>query len=252
MMSLFVNKEVEPKVHLSSSHISESNQEVYRLQFLAEVLKCQDTINKKLAYSLESINSLFQKTALDQQQQNLIIESKIEGQKTVHSHMLINLERLEAIINERMEQINGDKQEIAQLVGKEEIVHQTILAQLSTQDQISMNIIKKISELEIELTEHIKNQQSAQTEITSKLEVQDVYHKTVMERLDQQEAITHKVNRQLDNLKSVIFERIGHLAEKIEVQSKHTIKSLTGLFFKPELKSNGESKDNESEKITIK
>lgn len=192
MMSLFVNKELEHKVLLYPVKFPKSNQEVYRHQYLNEVLKYQNQINQKLTSSIDSINSI-------------------------------------------LEQSMNKKQEIEERVGKDEIVHQAILAQLSTQDQIIINLTNKIESMEKEIGEFIINQQKTQNEMTSKIEVQDVYHQTVMERLEQQEANTYKISRQLENLRAVIFERINHLAEKVEIQTKHTIKSLTELLFKKEL-----------------
>ncbi len=100
--------------------------------------------------------------------------------------------------------------------------------------------------MENEIREFVKNQQNTQNEMTSKIEMQDVYHQTVMERLEQQEANTYKISRQLENLRAVIFERINYLAEKIEIQTKHTIKSLTGLLFKTKVNKEEHSEEEET------
>jgi hypothetical protein len=207
-MSLYLNNEVEPKVGLSPNRLSDNNQEVYRLHFLAEIIKQQEIINHKMTDSLD-------------------------------------------VLNQSLEKVLGDKQEIAQLVGKEELIHQTILAQLSTHENQTMNLINKINQLENELSEQIKQHQNTHIDIASKLDVQDVYHQTVMERLDQQEANAFKIIRQLDHIKSIFFERIAHLADKIEIQSKQTIKSLTGLFVKQEELNVEELKDDKTEKLTV-
>ena len=247
-MRLFLNKNVEPKLHLSTTTLVEPNQIEYRLQFLAEVLKYQDSINQKLTDSIESISSLFQSTISDRDEQIKRMEFQIENQQILQKQMTNNLQKLELVINEKLDQITGDQKELAQIVDKEELIHQAILAQLGTQDQSTLSLLKKMNEFEMvnrQLSDLVKNQLINQSEITSKLELQDVYHQTVMERLDQQEAVSHKVNRQLDSLKAVIFERIGHLAEKIELQSKNTIKSITGLFFKASSNKNSNDQENE-------
>ncbi|MDF2902682.1 MAG: hypothetical protein K0S25_320 [Bacillus sp. (in: firmicutes)] len=246
-MSLFLNKHVEPKVHLSTSKLVETNQMEFRLQFLAEVLKYQDSINQKLTDSIESISSLLQSNISDREEQNIRMESTIENQQIVQKQIQNHLQKIEAGIYEKLDQITGDQMEFAQMVNKEDLLHQAILAQLGTQEQSTLNLLRKMNEFEMvsqELSDLVKNQLNNQNEITSKLDVQDVYHQTVMERLDQQEAVSHKVNRQLDSLKAVIFERIGHLAEKIELQSKHTIKSITGLFFKTQSNKNSNEQEN--------
>ncbi len=62
MMSIFVNKELESKVLLYPVKLLKNNQEVYRLQYLTEVLKYQDQINQKLMSSMDSINGLLEQS----------------------------------------------------------------------------------------------------------------------------------------------------------------------------------------------
>jgi len=66
----------------------------------------------------------------------------------------------------------------------------------------------------------LEKQEERYDEIAKQLEVQEVFHSTVMERLDVQEALTQKLIRQLENLRTVVYERASFISQRVEENFK--------------------------------
>lgn len=240
-MGLYINKELYPKIHLSSSKQNGTNQEEYRRDSMYEFLEFQQTINQKLTTSIDSVQQLFQQSN-DLKQQNQSIAASVECQETNQQTILKNLEKLESTVLEHLAIMNNEQQKLLNMARFDENQQQALYAELTIQDQKTSDLLNKISNLEMYSKQLKQEVLNSNKELSAKIELQDVYHQTVMERIQAQEASTYKMNRQLENLKAVIFERIADLAEKIEHQSKNTIKTLSGIFIKP-------SKDGKVEKL---
>ncbi|MGG1677105.1 hypothetical protein ACIFOT_15305 [Neobacillus sp. NRS-1170] len=71
-----------------------------------------------------------------------------------------------------------------------------------------------------------------QKELAGKLAEQAEFQGGVLQRLDTQEALIDKLSRQLNNIRSILFERTNYLAGKIEdgykVTSSYVYKLMTG------------------------
>ncbi|WP_318508922.1 hypothetical protein [Bacillus sp. T3] len=246
-MSVYENNSNKTKVHLSIPENPPSNQQVYHQHYMEEMLKSQERINQKLSQSIKSIGDLLETRNNDQQESNTAMTTRMEKHEINQMTILNNLTALEKTVLEKLANMNKEQQALIQLVDQEEILHQALLAQLTTQDQTTNRLMSKLKELEENLLAEINSQiQDSNRKLSSKIEVHDVYHQTVMERIDQQEAHTHKLNRQLDTLKSVIYERFSLLTEKIELQSKQMLKTFSGYFFKPSKRENDSTSHNQS------
>lgn len=71
-----------------------------------------------------------------------------------------------------------------------------------------------------------------QKELAEKLSEQTEFQGGVLKRLDTQEALIDKLSRQLNHIRSILFERTNYLAAKIEdgykVTSSYVYKLMTG------------------------
>lgn len=80
-------------------------------------------------------------------------------------------------------------------------------------------------EFENQVIESLKN-------LTSKLSKQEEFQGGILQRLDTQEALIDKLSRQLNHIRSILFERTNYLAERIEdgykVTSSYVYKLMTG------------------------
>ena len=150
---------------------------------------------------------------------------------------------------EKFTQLEADFQYLHEKIKRDDLLTQAILTQLAQLDDFSNRFVNKLSHLEDvsnEISTKINDQLTSHMQLYDKLASQDAYHQTVLERLDQQDATSHKINYQLENLKAIVFERIGDLAEKVETQGKLTYKYLTRLFSKNDLSTKVKHEEKES------
>jgi predicted nucleic acid-binding Zn ribbon protein len=78
----------------------------------------------------------------------------------------------------------------------------------------------------------LKTQEDLQKQLSEKISKQEEFQTGVLNRLDQQEALTEKIFRQLNHIRSILFERTNYLAEKIDegykITSSYVYKLMTG------------------------
>ncbi|MDR7076534.1 1,4-alpha-glucan branching enzyme [Neobacillus niacini] len=88
---------------------------------------------------------------------------------------------------------------------------------------------KEYEDLIIDL---LKTQEELQKQLSEKLSKQEEFQKGVLTRLDQQEALTEKIFRQINHIRSILFERTNFLAEKIDegykITSSYVYNLMTG------------------------
>ncbi|MFJ5762579.1 hypothetical protein ACIQAA_26315 [Neobacillus sp. NPDC093182] len=122
-----------------------------------------------------------------------------------------------------------------------EIKHQYLnqeVVQASNLDKIS-NQLNEISTSNQKHTEYeeliihlLKTQEELQKQLSEKISKQEEFQTGVLTRLDQQEALTEKIFRQLNHIRSILFERTNYLAEKIDegykITSTYVYNLMTG------------------------
>lgn len=91
-----------------------------------------------------------------------------------------------------------------------------------------LQIIEKTQQQLVELIQAVQENQQT---MTTKMDEQGDFQSGIIDRLETQEAYTDKIIRQLDHLRSIIFERAGVLAEKIEKGVKLTTFHITRFFY---------------------
>lgn len=297
------NEDVNPKLYLSQSD-TVSNQGTYRLNFLEEVIKEQQTVNTRLSETYEDMKTHLEDSFVDMRklvksaagkQSNHIghLTAKIEKQDaflTGFLEMMHEREKENDLLNKRLAALEGINKEILEILENEEPVNQKILEQVSCQEAATQALSRKFDKFEAfseEAVSNFKAQEEMKAELSKKLDVQEVFHNTVMERLNQQfasfseeaekkfktqeqlkeelnkklreqeqasksimerlhrqEAITEKISRQLDHLKSIVFERASHLTERFEKSIKQLAKPVHSFFVHQEEKAKG-SNDKE-------
>ncbi|MGN7179116.1 hypothetical protein [Cytobacillus sp. SAFR-174] len=296
-------KDVNPKLYISQSD-TVSNQGTYRLNFLQEVIKEQQTVNTRLSETYEDMKIQLEDSFIDMtklvksaagKQSNHIghLTAKIEKQDAFLAgflEMMLEREKENNLLNKRLAVLEGMNKEILETLENEEPVNQKILEQVSCQEAATQALSRKFDKFEAfseEAVTNFKAQEEMKAEISKKLDVQEVFHNTVMERLDQQfssfseeaekkfktqeqlkeelsnklheqelasksimerlhrqEAITEKISRQLDHLKSIVYERASHLTERFEKSIKQLAKPVHSFFVSQEEKAK-ESRNKE-------
>lgn len=91
---------------------------------------------------------------------------------------------------------------------------------------------QKHTEYEELIIHLLKIQEDLQKQLSEKISKQEEFQTGVLNRLDQQEALTEKIFRQLNHIRSILFERTNYLAEKIDegykITSSYVYNLMTG------------------------
>jgi hypothetical protein len=83
-----------------------------------------------------------------------------------------------------------------------------------------------------QLVRQMNEQFELQKEVAEKMTKQEEFQGGVLQRLDIQEALMDKISRQLQHIRSILFERTNYLATKIDdgykITSSYVYKLMTG------------------------
>lgn len=83
-----------------------------------------------------------------------------------------------------------------------------------------------------QLVLQINEQLELQKEVAEKIKKQEEFQGEVLQRLDTQEALMDKISRQINHIRSILFERTNYLATKIDdgykLTSTYVYKLMTG------------------------
>lgn len=139
-------------------------------------------------------------------------------------------------MNGYLQQIENKNEELLIQLRTSQSSYETLLAQSSIQETAILELSRKLDNLE-KPTEKILEELTVITDdqatIKDKIETQDIYHQSVMEKLESQDALNEKLSRQIDHLKSIIFERTAYLTENF----KSLISPVKSFFVHHEEKS---------------
>jgi DNA repair ATPase RecN len=131
-----------------------------------------------------------------------------------------NVSLLNAINEMKHQYLN---QEVVQANNLDKISNQ--LNEISTSNQ-------KHTEYEELIIHLLKTQEELQKQLSEKISKQEEFQTGVLTRLDQQEALTEKISRQINHIRSILFERTNYLAEKIDegykITSSYVYNLMTG------------------------
>ncbi|MFD2445613.1 hypothetical protein ACFSO7_16760 [Bacillus sp. CGMCC 1.16607] len=241
-------RSIRSKVFTPKQPLPNPNQQSFRLNYLTEFLSQQINQNEAINESIDKVLSTVHQT---QHTQEVKIEQilKVNKEQTEISTQFLekfeNQGKTTADISNSLQELQDQNKQLSENIGKEQLINQAILDQLSFQDQQLKNtnsLLTNYVDLAMELTTQLQLQEKMVQEMDQKLQLHDVYHNTVMERLDKQEAFNEKIIRQLDFLKSLVFERVNLVIEKVENSYQSTTDYLNGLvsktgFMKPFLLS---------------
>lgn len=114
----------------------------------------------------------------------------------------------------------------------QEVVQATHWDKLALQLSELRSSSEKHKEYEELIIHLLKTQEELQKQLSEKISKQEEFQTGVLNRLDQQEALTEKISRQLNHIRSILFERTNYLAEKIDegykITSSYVYNLMTG------------------------
>ncbi|MBY0120409.1 hypothetical protein [Bacillus sp. S/N-304-OC-R1] len=247
-MGLYSNDQIVPNLfNKQPQKASNSNQEYYRLNFLQEILEQQKLVNSQLseAYgdidvqvseSFKDFSQTLKRTSTKQNKDLLKLLNRLDQQEQVIFQFLEVIKQQEngnEMILDRLDELERRNNLILENFEKESLMNQALLDQVSFQHATTEALTGKLEKFESfsqDLSEQLDKQEDVYEELSKKLEVQEIFHTTVMERLNEQEAVVQKMTRQLENLRSTLYERVSHLSEKIETGFMHVLKPVQSFF----------------------
>ncbi|MDF2855984.1 MAG: hypothetical protein K0Q87_1835 [Neobacillus sp.] len=193
-MGLYINKKKHPEVYKNSIDFEEPNQVFVKTDYLSTFIDEQIEENVSINRFLEDMKQQFIDQGAVQASNWDIVNSQL---KEISNNNLLHKQSEEQIL----EWIKVLDERNSRLQAANELLASKINEQVELQKQLSQEFTK---------------QEEFQTEVLS--------------RLDKQEALTEKIYRQLNHIRSILFERTNYLAEKMDEGYKLTSSYVYNLM----------------------
>lgn len=230
-MGVFMNQNDHPNIYKNNQTIHTSNQKIVHHNALTELMNEQQKATMALIQAIAELNMRYEQLEEKQsiqwnqfqnQMNDLTVNSRqreaVEGQLMQHLHIL---EEKSVSLQSLLEQESQVKQSLLEQVDCLRESNREIASRLekheATNEQLSLQLNEQL-ELQKEVADTLANQEEVQA--------------GVLKRLDNQEALTEKISRQLNHIRSILFERTNYLATKLEdgykLTSSYVYKFMTG------------------------
>jgi hypothetical protein len=193
-LGLYINKKKHPEVYKNSLDFEEPNQVFVKTDYLSTFIDEQIEANVSINRVLDDMKQQFIEQGAAQASNWDIISSQL---KELSNNNLLHKQSEEQIV----EWIKVLDEKNSRLQAANELLATKINEQVELQKQFSREFTK---------------QEKFQTEVLS--------------RLDKQEALTEKIYRQINHIRSILFERTNYLAEKMDEGYKLTSSYVYNLM----------------------
>ncbi|SHG01869.1 hypothetical protein [Ornithinibacillus halophilus] len=214
-MGLFINSGLHPDVYQNNSDIEEPNQDYFQTDYFKDLLAEQKKLNETLTKNVKNINKRHQQYELSQLEKWRSVSEQLDFIKEGQNHhekfereareWLIMLEERNKELHQLLEQEGDSKQEILEEIQKISQTNEEIASKLTQYESFSEQLTEQMNQL-VELHHGISNQ----------MKKQEGKQDEVISSVENQEALMEKTLRQVDFVRSVLFERTSFLADKIE------------------------------------
>jgi len=230
-MGLFINKQAHPNLYKNNSQLAAPNQVESRQDFLTELMKEQQKANIALNQALAELQTRYQQQT-DAQTTHW---KQVDYQLIDLKNSTIRQQKFENEMVTNLHSIHEKNVQLEAMVEKETQEKETLTAQINqiskTCDSIADRLDKN-EETQQQLAMQMKEQLEMQKQAAEKLTKQEEIHGGMLKRLDNQEALLDKFARQLNHIRSILFERTNYLAGKIDdgykLTSSYVYKLMTG------------------------
>jgi GMP synthase PP-ATPase subunit len=193
-LGLYINKNKHPDVYKNNENVDEPNQVFIKTDNLSTFIDEQIQANVSINRVLEEMKKQFIAQGVVQTSNWDNVSSQL---KEIRNNNLLHYQSEEQFIDwiKVLDEKNSRLQE--------------------SNEQLATKIIEQI-----ELQKHLSQEFTKQEE----------FHTEVLSRLDKQEALTEKIYRQLNHIRSILFERTNYLAEKMDEGYKLTSSYVYNLM----------------------
>ncbi len=242
-MGLFINEYQNPGVFKNTAEIKAPNQTEYRCNHLSEFILDQNTANEAFLRAIKGLRKSQYHYGHQQITQSYEMNAKLQELKELNiKHELVEkqvynwLEKLEQQ-NHTIQLLIKDEQlgknDLTVQIEKLDDTQNAIMSRLEHAEVTQVCIVNKLEDLSLENKEvlsHIEKVDIFNDEIMNKVNEQNQFRQIINEqfnnledgqkeltnRVDNQEGLMEKILRQIDHVRTSLFERTSFLEEKME------------------------------------
>ncbi|PGS51685.1 hypothetical protein [Bacillus sp. AFS041924] len=218
-MGLFINKNEHPDVFKNNEKLQTPNQGLARHNYLAELMHEQQKNNMSIEKSISELKPRYEQLeALQTNQWNHV-------KNQVNSLIVSNREReqFERMMIQRLNTLDAN----------ESLEKQTLVDQMISLNKAFTEMTNRLEKSESDnrsLSLQLNKLIEKQNEVAHGLLQQEEFQHGVLDRLDTQEALIERISHQLNNIRSIIFERASYITTKLEDSYKLTTDYIYKLF----------------------
>lgn len=226
-MGLFFNKKSHSDL-FKGDNIAERNQTIYRTDSLSEAMKEQkksfDMMNEKYS-EMEKQLQKQRRIQSDRWRTTGIRFDEILDHQSQHRQF-----EQEAI--ETLERLDQKHKELQRMLENKRKMNEQLVEQINMLNQSNAEIAERLDKFDADqekLLTKMDAQIEKQDQFSLAMEEQKTAQIEIAERIEQQEGLIEKMMRQMDFLRSVIFERSHFIAEKIDKSYQLTTTYISNL-----------------------
>jgi len=221
-LGLYINNNDQPSVYKNKEdHIVTTNQQVAKYNFMDELLEEQKKSTAELIQSIQDLNKLYDRQVKKQSVQWNNVNTQMKDIQIRNDY----LTEYGSQIVEQLTNLDHKYKNLETTLGKDQQLQRSILTEIKSLKDFDQEIANRFDKNEAanqQISDELTEQLELQKELSTKLSSHEEFQSEVVKRLDNQEVLTEKIARQLNHIRSIIFERTNYLAEKIDEGYKLT------------------------------
>lgn len=226
-VGLFFNRKNELNIY-KGEQVSERNQAIYRSDSITKAIEVQkkayDEMNEK--YS-EMENQLKKQRRIQSDRwrtTSMRFDEIVDHQSQHH--------QFEQDAIDALERLDRQNIELQNVLNQKKKANEDLVSQINLLNQANSEIAERLDKFDADqvlLLQKMDEQIEKQHQFSLSLEEQKTTQLTMVDKLEQQEGLIDKMMRQMDFLKSVLFERSHFIAEKIDKSYQLTTTYISNL-----------------------
>jgi septal ring factor EnvC (AmiA/AmiB activator) len=235
-MGLFFNRKNHTDVYKGKS-IDEKNQAIYRSDSLSEAMLEQQRAFETMNEKYSEMEKQLQKQRRIQSDRWETTGMRFEEIMDFHTqHRQFEQEAIDTLMN-----LERKHTELQKVLDNKRKANEELVEQINMLSQSNAEIAERLDKFDADqekLLTKMDAQLEKQDQFSLSLEEQRTVQTEIVERIEQHEGLLEKMMRQLDFLKSVIFERSHFIAEKIDKSYQLTTTYMSNVRGKSNSESN--------------
>lgn len=228
-MSLFINSNSHPTLYKGNQSIKAPNQTMFKSDYLREILKEQLQLNHHVQQTMKGLKQSLQKHQLNEADRWKNVNRDIDLLKRKQEHQ----ENFEIQAREWLEMLERNSHELHRLLEDSSMENKDILTEIKKLHQSNAIILEQLEKFDVtneQLSNKMSDLANQQERVTEQISLQNNKQDQVLDQLENQEAMMEKSYRQVNNIRSILFERTSFITEKIEESYKLTTSMLYKLL----------------------